>query len=139
MNGITFHPESRTDTSVMIDLLREKGLGVGIALNPETGIDVLESVLERIDRVLVLTVHPGFGGQQLLPDVLEKINRLRNRIEGLHGRPLIEVDGGIGEKTVEQVVRAGADVLIVGNSIFGQKDSAAALRRLQKKAEATSA
>jgi ribulose-phosphate 3-epimerase len=139
VNGITFHPESCSDASAMIDLLRKSGLGVGVALNPETGIDVLEPVLERIDRVLVLTVHPGFGGQQLLPDVLDKINRLRNRIEGQHGRPLIEVDGGIGENTVESVVRAGADVLIVGNSIFGQKDRAAALRRLQKKAEAASA
>jgi ribulose-phosphate 3-epimerase len=138
VNGLTAHPEIPEiggNISNVLERIRSLGLGAGVALNPETPLEVLEPFLKKLDRILILTVHPGFGGQDLLPEVLDKIKRLRSKIEALPRRPLIEVDGGIGEKTAESVVRAGADVLIVGNSIFGQKDRSAALKRIRKLAE----
>jgi len=131
VDGLTFHPETVEDAVRAADQLRQMGLGAGAALNPETAIDVLDPVLERLDRVLILTVHPGFGGQKLIPEVLGKIRGLRERLRPVPKPPLIEVDGGVDAGTAAAVVDAGADVLIIGNAVFGEKDREAAIRRFR--------
>jgi ribulose-phosphate 3-epimerase len=135
VDGLSIHPETVGDPRSAVDRLHGLGFGVGIALKPETPIDVLDPVIERLDRILILTVHPGFGGQQLLPQVLEKIRRLRLRLDSMPKPPLIEVDGGLDLHTAASVMTAGADVLIAGNAIFGEKDRALAFKRIQTAAE----
>jgi ribulose-phosphate 3-epimerase len=132
VNGLTLHPETGIDLAAAADRLHGMGLGAGAALRPETPAGVLEPFLDRLDRVLVLTVHPGFGGQKLMPEVLEKIRGLDRRFAAFSRRPLIEVDGGVGPDTAAEVVRAGADVLIVGNAVFGSPDRRAALAALRE-------
>jgi ribulose-phosphate 3-epimerase len=131
VDGITIHPETGTDLASALERIRGLGAGVGLALRPETPIDALDPVIKRLDRVLVLTVHPGFGGQTILKDVIGKIRSLRARLEPLHRRPLIEVDGGIDPDTAGSVIRAGADVLIAGQAVFGRPDRTEAIRLLR--------
>ena len=131
-DGISFHPETVADAAATAARLREMGLGVGAVLNPETQFGVLDRVLDRLDRILIMTVHPGFGGQKLMPEVLGKIRRLRERLRSMPEPPLIEVDGGIDFSTVAAVADAGADVLIIGNALFGEKDREAAMRRFRQ-------
>ncbi len=131
VDGLTIHPETGTDLAVAVERIRGLGAGVGLALRPETPIDALDSVIENLDRVLVLTVHPGFGGQTILKDVIGKIRSLRDRLESLPKRPLIEVDGGIDPDTTGSVIRAGADVLIAGQAVFGHPDRGEAVRMLR--------
>jgi len=135
VNGLTFHPETVVDARSAAYRLHGMGMGVGAALKPETPLDVLDPVLEQLDRILILTVHPGFGGQKLMPEVLEKIRKLRNRLKVLPKPPLIEVDGGVDLGTAGTAIAAGADVLIIGNAIFGEKDRVSALKRFQTVAE----
>lgn len=135
VDGLSFHPEAAEDARSAVDRLHGLGLGAGAALKPETPLDVLDPVLECLDRILILTVHPGLGGQRLIPEVLEKIRKLRVRLKILPRPPLIEVDGGVDLSTAGTVIAAGADVLIIGNAIFGEKDRASALRRIQTAAE----
>jgi ribulose-phosphate 3-epimerase len=128
VDGITFHPETVTDIVSTAESFAAMGLAVGAALKPETPIDVLDAVLDRLERILILTVHPGFGGQKLMPEVLTKIECLVKKLTGIPDAPLIEVDGGVDASTAGMVLDAGADVLIIGNAIFGETDRAAAIR-----------
>jgi ribulose-phosphate 3-epimerase len=131
VDGITFHPETVTDAASAAESLAGMGLALGAALSPDTPIDVLDPLLDRLDRILILTVHPGFGGQKLMPEILAKIENLAKKLSGMPDPPLIEVDGGVDAATAEQVIEAGADVLIIGNAIFGESDRAAAIRRFR--------
>jgi ribulose-phosphate 3-epimerase len=135
VNGLTVHPECGSPLPDLVDRIRSLGLGAGAALNPETPISVLDPVLGRLDRILVLTVHPGFGGQVLMRGVLDKVGALRVKIGGLNPRPLIEVDGGVDPSTAADTVRAGADVLIVGSAVFGNADRALAIRGIRAAAD----
>lgn len=135
VDGLTIHPETGTDPVSAVERIRGLGAGVGLALRPETPIDALEPVIGMLDRILVLTVHPGFGGQTILKDVIGKIRRLRDRLEPLAKRPLIEVDGGIDPETTGSVIRAGADVLIAGQAVFGSPNRSEAVRKMRKAIE----
>ncbi len=132
VNGIFIHPETGRDMAALTDQIHQLGLQAGIALNPETPAEVLSGVKHKIQRVLIMTVHPGFGGQKLLPDQLEKIQLIRKMIQP---EVLIEVDGGVNEETASAVTLSGADILIAGNAIFAQSDKHAALRSIRKQAE----
>lgn len=137
VNGITIHFEVNQKIEELLQKIREMGLGVGISLKPETSFEKILSFIPMIDRVLILMVPPGFGGQPMMPEVLEKIKALRRFLQSRANRPLIEVDGGIGKDTVTEVVKAGADVLIIGNAIFGhpqKKKALCILKKLAKKA-----
>lgn len=137
VNGITIHFEVNQKIEELLQKIRGMGLGAGISLKPETSFEKILSFIPMIDRVLILTVPPGFGGQPLIPEVLEKIKALRHFLQSRANRPLIEVDGGIGKDTVTEVVKAGADVLIIGNAIFGhpqKKKAVYTLKKLAKKA-----
>jgi ribulose-phosphate 3-epimerase len=118
-------------TEELIDTMRRLGLDVGLAINPETPFEDCEPWLDRIDLLLVMSVHPGFGGQHFMDVALPKISRAAtiSQRDGLDLR--IEVDGGIDTETVVRVADAGADVFVAGSAIFGSPDPAAAARAIR--------
>jgi len=126
---ITFHIEVADDPLKLIDKLHDLGCSAGICLNPATPVEEIAAVAPHCDMILVMTVHPGFGGQKFMPDAAEKIARIRD-IVGPDIR--IEVDGGIDPKTTPIVVSYGADTLVAGNAIFAQNDRVAAINAIRK-------
>jgi len=129
VDHITFHIEVADDPDGMVARIRDLGCTAGITLNPETPVRAIEKVAPLCDMVLVMTVRPGFGGQQFMPEAARKIVDLR-KIVGPDVR--IEVDGGINPDTAPIVVSYGADTLVAGNAIFGQPDRAAAIDAIRK-------
>jgi ribulose-phosphate 3-epimerase len=126
---ITVHAEASRHLDRSLQLIKSLGKKAGVSLNPATPESVIEYVLDQLDLVLVMTVNPGFGGQSFLGSQLAKIRRIR---EMIGARPIhLEVDGGIKPGTAEQVIEAGADVLVAGSAIFGKPDYAAAIRDLR--------
>jgi ribulose-phosphate 3-epimerase len=116
--SITFHSEAVIHQDRVINFAKELGLKVGVALNPSTSLVHLEYLLEKIDIVLVMAVNPGFGGQKFIPYTLDKIATLRKMINVRNREILLAVDGGINEDNIIEVVRAGANMIIAGNSIL---------------------
>jgi ribulose-phosphate 3-epimerase len=131
-NHITFHIETANQPLKLIDKLHDLGCSAGICLNPETPVEAIEGVGPLCDMVLVMTVRPGFGGQEFMPEAAKKISRVRD-IVGADIR--IEVDGGIDPKTTPIVVSYGADTLVAGNAIFAKNDRIAAINAIRKAAE----
>jgi ribulose-phosphate 3-epimerase len=134
-NGCTVHVEVG-GTGELIAQMRELGLDVGLAISPETPFEACEPWLDRVDLLLVLTVHPGFGGQSFMAEMVPKIARARQAIDAL-GRPVaLEVDGGIDHGTAPVVALAGARLLVAGSAIFGHDDPVAAARLIRDAADA---
>jgi len=134
---ISVHVEACTHLHRTVGFIKEQGVKAGIVLNPATPLAVLDYVLdEQPDLILLMTVNPGFGGQQFIPAMLRKIRELRRM---LNERGLshidIEVDGGINEHTARQVIEAGANVLVAGNAVFNEPDRAEAIRRIRGREE----
>lgn len=129
---ITFHIETVDDPAAFIDELRSLGVTVGVTLNPETPVETIEKVAGLCDMVLVMTVHPGFGGQSFIDEAARKCKRIRE-IVGPDVR--IEVDGGIDTSTVATAKSYGADTFVAGNAIFGQTDRAAAIAAIRQAME----
>jgi ribulose-phosphate 3-epimerase len=128
---ISFHPEASDHVDRTISLIREHGCKAGLVLNPATPLSCLDYTLEKLDLVLLMSVNPGFGGQQFIPSVLPKIEEVRRRI-ALCGKGIwLEVDGGIKADNIAQVARAGADTFVAGSAIFGSKDYAATIRDMR--------
>ncbi len=123
-NHITFHIEATQKPEKLIDKLHDLGCSAGICLNPETAVNAIEKVAPLCDMVLVMTVHPGFGGQEFMSEQVEKIAHVRE-IVGPNIR--IEVDGGINTETIPMVISYGADTLVVGHAIFAEPDRIAAI------------
>ena len=133
-NSITVHveSESRHEVPETLAAIRAAGCGVGLTLNPATPFDVVAPYLETIDLLLIMTVHPGFGGQAFRPEMMEKVRRAREW-RGAHGDKLqIEVDGGIKPDTARTSVENGANILVAGTSIFRTPDYAKAIRDLRE-------
>jgi ribulose-phosphate 3-epimerase len=129
---ISFHPEASEHVDRTIALIREHGCKAGLVLNPATPLSYLDHTLEKLDLVLLMSVNPGFGGQQFIGSVLPKIAQVRKRIDD-SGRDIwLEVDGGIKVDNIAEVARAGADTFVAGSAIFGTKDYAATLRAMRK-------
>ena len=128
---ITVHAEACTHLHRTLALIKEKGVKAGIALNPSTHQDVIEYVLPMVDLVLLMTVNPGFGGQAFIPEVINKIIKIKTMLEHQNVAPEIQVDGGINVKTAPLVVRAGATVLVAGSAIFGAQDRAKAVQEIR--------
>jgi ribulose-phosphate 3-epimerase len=124
---ITFHIEVTKEPQRIIDMIHKAGATAGISLNPETPVEAIEKIAPMCDMVLVMTVHPGFGGQSFIAEAAKKIITIRE-IVGPNTR--VEVDGGIDPKTAPIVVSYGADTLVAGNAIFGQKDRKAAVNAI---------
>jgi ribulose-phosphate 3-epimerase len=114
---IIFHAEAADDSSGLIRLIKEYRIAAGISINPDTALDAIATYLDKADMVLLMTVQPGFGGQEFKEDVLQKIRDLRK----IYQKP-IEVDGGINLKTAKLVVEAGANILVSGSYIFANKE-----------------
>ena len=115
-----------------IQLIKSSGASAGVVLNPSTPITALDWVLDQVDYVLIMSVNPGFGGQQFIANSLPKIAALRKMIDDRNLSALIEVDGGVNEDTIEDVSRAGADVFVAGSAIFGRGDYAKTIRRFRQ-------
>src|SRR5207244_794527 len=149
-NSITVHvePEAKHDVGKTLQQIRDAGCRVGLTLNPDTGFDLLEPFLDKIDMLLVMTVHPGFGGQSFRAEQMEKVkraadwNKSRDRKTGPEQKPAlsdsrtgrrvdIEVDGGINAETARVSIQNGANVLVAGTSIFRAPDYAKAIRDLR--------
>jgi len=128
-NSITVHaePEAKHPVAKTLQQIRDSGCRAGLTLNPETSFDLVEPFLDKIDLLLVMTVHPGFGGQSFRRDQMPKVKRARS----LNYKLDIEVDGGINAKTSRVSIENGANVLVAGTSIFHSKDYAMAIRELR--------
>ena len=129
VDNITFHIEVADEPEKMVDRIRELGCTAGITLNPETPVESIRKVAPLCDMVLVMTVHPGFGGQEFIDEAARKAVAIREMV-GPDVR--IEVDGGIDPETAPIVVSYGADTLVAGNAIFGRPDRSAAIRAIRE-------
>ena len=130
---ISFHPEATEHIDRTISLIHENGCKAGLVLNPATPLACLDYTLEKLDLVLLMSVNPGFGGQQFIPSVLAKVREVRKRIDAC-GKPIwLEVDGGIKTDNIADVARAGADTFVAGSAIFGSKDYAATIRDMRER------
>jgi ribulose-phosphate 3-epimerase len=135
-HNVTFHAEAAADPVQIARALRSDGALAGIAIKPKTPLEPYVEILREFDTLLVMTVEPGFGGQEFIADVLSKVREARHRAESGHLRLHIEVDGGIAEDTIIQAAEAGADVFVAGSSVYGAADPAEAVRRLRERARA---
>jgi ribulose-phosphate 3-epimerase len=129
---ISVHQEACVHLYRTLQLIKGHGLKAGVVVNPATPIGTLTEVLDMVDYVLVMSVNPGFGGQRFIPSCLEKIKKLAAIKQTIRTQFMIEVDGGIGMETVGDVVRAGAEILVCGNAIFGTGDARLNTERLLK-------
>lgn len=116
---INFHLEATEKPMEVIEMIRKAGKKVGITIKPATPVSALEPYLKLVDMVLIMTVEPGFGGQAIMPQCIEKVRELRKRTQELGLELDIEVDGGIKESNLEEVLRAGANVIVAGSAVFG--------------------
>jgi ribulose-phosphate 3-epimerase len=128
---ISFHPEASEHVDRTIALIKEQGCKAGLVLNPATPVSWLDHTLEKLDLVLLMSVNPGFGGQQFIRSVLPKISEVRRRIDASGKAIWLEVDGGIKIDNIGEVARAGADTFVAGSAIFGSKDYAATIREMR--------
>ncbi len=128
---ISVHVEASNHLQRTLAEIRRLGKRAGVVLNPHTSEEAIRYVLEDVDLILAMTVNPGFGGQQFLPGVLAKIEAIRKMIDAAGLDVDLEVDGGIAGETAAAVVRAGANVLVAGAAIFGERDRAAAVEAIR--------
>ena len=133
---ITVHIEADDDAETMLRAIAAQGIKAGISIKPDTPVQAIEPLLPLCDLVLVMTVEPGFGGQSLREDCVAKIPELKAMIEKSGRDILIEVDGGVKRENAEKVVRAGADVLVMGTGLFRADDPKAVVREVLACAEA---
>jgi len=132
-NSISVHVESEAkhDVGKTLRTIRDAGCRAGLAFNPATPFEKIEPFLDKIDILLVMTVHPGFGGQPFRPEMMEKVKRAAEWNESSEHKIDIEVDGGINPETARVSIQNGANVLVAGTSIFHTKDYAEAIRKLR--------
>ena len=131
---ITVHVETCPHLHRTIHQIKELGLKAGVSLNPATSVVALEEILSYVDLVLVMTVNPGFGGQVFIAPMVDKIEKIREMLDRVNPKALLQVDGGVSTKNASLLTRVGANVLVAGNSIFGQPDVGKALKALRKAA-----
>ena len=128
---ISFHPEASEHVDRTLGLIREQGCKAGLVFNPATPLHYLDHVMDKVDLVLVMSVNPGFGGQAFIASALDKVRTVRALIQA-SGRDIwLEVDGGVKADNIAQVAAAGADTFVAGSAIFGERDRAAAIRRMR--------
>ena len=115
---ISFHIESETHPNRLAQKIKSLNISPAVVLNPHTRVEEIEYLLEYIDMVLLMSVNPGFGGQKFIPNVIEKVSRLKELILKRNPECLIEVDGGVSNKNIEQLKKAGVDIAVAGSYIF---------------------
>ncbi len=134
-NIISFHPEASEHVDRTVELIHDSGCKAGLALNPATPLSCLEHVLHKLDLVLIMSVNPGFGGQQFIPHALEKLHDARVKIDEARREIMLEVDGGVNAGNIAAIARAGADTFVAGSAIFGSKDYARTNRQMREAAK----
>jgi ribulose-phosphate 3-epimerase len=129
---ISIHPEATEHVDRSLQLIREHGCRCGLVLNPASPLDWLDYTLDKLDLVLLMSVNPGFGGQQFIDSTLPKIRAVRERIDRL-GRPVrLEVDGGVKVGNIREIAAAGADTFVAGSAIFGAADYRATIAAMRR-------
>ena len=127
---VSVHVEADPHIHRTLAAIRKKGAKAGVVVNPATSLSALDEVLQYADYVLLMSVNPGFGGQQFIPASVERVRRLRGMIEERGLQTRIEIDGGIDLTNIEKVAAAGAEIMVAGTAVFGQGDPAGAVRGL---------
>jgi ribulose-phosphate 3-epimerase len=128
---ISFHPEASEHVHRTVQLIKSHGCKAGLVLNPATPLAVLDYILPELDLVLLMSVNPGFGGQAFIASALEKLKRVRERIDAL-GRPIrLEIDGGVKADNIGAIAAAGADTFVAGSAIFNAPDYAAVIAKMR--------
>ena len=130
---ISFHPEAVDDVSETINIIKQCGCKVGIAINPDTSLSVLQDIIGEIDLILLMSVYPGFGGQEFIEDTIEKISEAKKLIDQQDHQIFLEVDGGINNETISRVSKAGANVFVAGSAIFGSSDYEQTIQSFRQK------
>jgi ribulose-phosphate 3-epimerase len=128
---ITFHLEATPHAQRLLAYIRDSGAKPGIAIDPQTPVEMLQDIVEDCETVLVMSVNPGFGGQKFIAHAVDKVREARALIDRRSPACLIEVDGGVGEENARDLVEAGADVLVMGSALFDKPDPGAELRRIR--------
>jgi len=128
---LTVHVEACSHLHRTVQYIKERNTKAGVTLNPATSATTLEEILGAIDVVLVMSVNPGFGGQQFIPTSLEKIRRIRNMMTDCHSSALLEVDGGVNLQNIASIIKAGANVLVAGSAIFGSDNIPETIRQMR--------
>ena len=130
-NIISFHPEASDHVDRTIGLIKECGCKAGLVLNPATPLSWLDYTLDKLDLVLIMSVNPGFGGQEFIPVALAKLRAVRERIDKTGHDIWLEVDGGVKVDNIAEIARAGADTFVSGSAIFGTKDYKATIAAMR--------
>lgn len=128
---ITFHIESMSEPNMTIDKIKSRGLKAGIVIKPNTPVEMIYPYLDKVYMVLVMTVEPGFGGQEFMEDMMPKVKAIKEECKKRNLDVLVEVDGGISEKTVGYAIDAGVDISVSGTGVFKAEDTEAAIKALK--------
>jgi ribulose-phosphate 3-epimerase len=129
---VSVHVEADAHLHRTVMSIKAAGAQAGVVLNPSTPVGAVEEALQFVDYVLVMSVNPGFGGQQFIPQSLDKVRRLRQMITERQLNVRIEIDGGVDRSNIEKVVAAGAEIIVAGSAVFGKPDAEAAVRELRE-------
>jgi ribulose-phosphate 3-epimerase len=132
---ITVHVEASGHLHRTVDLIKSLGLKAGVSLNPATPLARIEEIIHYIDLLLIMSVNPGFGGQQFIGTSLDKISRARKMLDNISDKIILEVDGGVNLKNIGDIAKAGADVMVAGAAVFGTKDYQKTIADLKSAAE----
>ena len=130
---ISFHPDAVEDVKETIEIIKQSGCKVGIAINPDKPLSILKDIIKDIDLILLMSVFPGFGGQKFIEETIEKIEAAKKLIEQQDHEIFLEVDGGINNETISRVSKAGANVFVAGSAIFGSSDYEQTIQSFRQK------
>ncbi len=131
-DNITFHMEACKDAAYMVQKIHGLGISAGISLKPDTAVETLENIIASLDLVLVMSVNPGFGGQEFMPGTYDKIKKLRGLIDKTGSKALIEVDGGVDFSNAGLLYKTGVDILVTGTTVFQSENPAATIAALKR-------
>ncbi len=130
-NIISFHPEASEHVDRTVGLIKDSGCKAGLVFNPATPLNYLDHVIGKLDLILIMSVNPGFGGQQFIREALKKLAEVRSRIDASGREIWLEVDGGVKVDNIAEIARAGADTFVAGSAIFGTKDYKATIAAMR--------
>ncbi len=128
---ITFHPEASTHVDRSLQLIRDLGCKAGLVINPATGLDTAQWVMDKMDMLVLMSVNPGFGGQKFIPSTIDKLKQARSMIDNSGHDIRLEIDGGVGVNNIAEIAAAGADTFVAGSAIFSQPDYADIIAKLR--------
>lgn len=128
---ITFHPEASTHVDRSLQLIRDLGCKAGLVINPATGLNTAQWVMDKMDMLVLMSVNPGFGGQKFIPSTIDKLKQARDMIDSSGHNIRLEIDGGVGVNNIAEIAAAGADTFVAGSAIFSQPDYAKVIAQLR--------